>query len=118
MSTTDSSPCRYVASSGGRIAQARASAADCAVAGEFSDVPAQTNAETQAHAGARLGLLASIVIAFLAASSAPTPLYQHYDLVFHGTALTSTVAFAFYALAVLVGLLSLGEVARTSVGGR
>ena len=34
----------------------------------------------------RLVLLASIVVSFLAASIAPTPLYQHYNLVWHGTA--------------------------------
>jgi predicted MFS family arabinose efflux permease len=56
-------------------------------------------------------LLGSIVVAFLAASSAPSPLYQHYDEVWHGTALTTTVAFGIYALAVLAGLLSLGQLA-------
>ncbi len=59
-----------------------------------------------------LALLASIVVSFLAASAAPTPLYQHYDEVWHGTALTTTVAFGIYALAVLVGLLVLGEVSN------
>ena len=66
---------------------------------------------------ARLALLASIAISFLAASAAPTPLYQHYDLVWHGTALTTTEAFGVYALAVLGGLLVLGE-AATHLGRR
>ena len=66
---------------------------------------------------ARLVLLISIVISFLAASAAPTPLYQHYDLVWHGTALTTTEAFAVYAFAVLVGLLLLGE-ASNHIGRR
>ncbi|WP_017936098.1 MFS transporter [Nocardioides sp. Iso805N] len=61
---------------------------------------------------ARLALLASIVISFLAASAAPTPLYQHYDLVWHGTALTTTEAFGVYAFAVLAGLLILGELSN------
>jgi MFS family permease len=66
---------------------------------------------------ARLALLASIAVSFLAASAAPTPLYQHYDLVWHGTALTTTEAFAVYAFAVLGGLLVLGE-ASNHVGRR
>jgi MFS family permease len=57
-------------------------------------------------------LLVSIVITFLAASSAPTPLYQHYDQVWHGSALTTTAAFGVYALAVLIGLLTLGELSN------
>jgi predicted MFS family arabinose efflux permease len=59
---------------------------------------------------ARLLLVASIVISFLAASAAPTPLYQYYDMAWHGTALTTTEAFGVYAIAVLAGLLVLGEV--------
>jgi predicted MFS family arabinose efflux permease len=65
----------------------------------------------------RLALLVSIVVSFLAASAAPTPLYQHYDLVWHGTALTTTEAFAVYAFAVLLGLLVLGE-ASNHIGRR
>lgn len=65
----------------------------------------------------RLALLASIAISFLAASAAPTPLYQHYDLAWHGTALTTTEAFGVYAIAVLGGLLVLGS-AATHVGRR
>lgn len=60
----------------------------------------------------RLALLASIVISFLAASAAPTPLYQHYSEVWHGTALTTTEAFGAYAGSVLVGLLLLGEISN------
>lgn len=65
-------------------------------------------APTTAGYRLRLALLSSIAISFLAASAAPTPLYQHYDLVWHGTALTTTEAFGAYAVAVLVGLLVLG----------
>lgn len=60
----------------------------------------------------RLALLASIVISFLAASAAPTPLYEHYSAVWHGTALTTTEAFGVYAGSVLVGLLLLGELSN------
>lgn len=65
----------------------------------------------------RLVLLASIVISFLAASAAPTPLYQRYDQIWHGTALTTTEAFGVYAVAVLVGLLIL-DGAATHLGRR
>ncbi|CAO5237673.1 MFS transporter [Frankia sp. AgKG'84/4] len=60
----------------------------------------------------RLALYGSVVVSFLAASAAPTPLYQHYNTVWHGTALTTTTAFASYAGAVLVGLLMLGELSN------
>lgn len=59
----------------------------------------------------RLALLISIVVSFLAASAAPTPLYQHYDAAWRGSALTTTEAFGVYAIAVLAGLLVLGELA-------
>lgn len=65
----------------------------------------------------RLALVASIVVSFLAASAAPTPLYQHYNAVWHGSAFTTTTAFAVYAIAVLVGLLTLGEMS-THIGRR
>ena len=57
----------------------------------------------------RLVLFASIAVALLAASSAPSPLYERYNQLWHGSPLTSTVAFGIYALAVLAGLLSLGR---------
>lgn len=57
-------------------------------------------------------LLMSITISFLAGSVAPTPLYQRYSLEWHGTALTTTEAFGVYALAVLGGLLVLGELSN------
>lgn len=59
-----------------------------------------------------LALLVSMTVSFLAASAAPTPLYQHYSLEWHGTALTTTEAFGIYALAVLAGLLVLGELSN------
>jgi MFS family permease len=74
---------------------------------------------TRASGGSivRLTLLASIAISFLAASAAPTPLYQRYDEIWHGTALTTTEAFGVYAAAVLGGLLVLGG-AATHIGRR
>ncbi|MEE6261787.1 MFS transporter [Plantactinospora sonchi] len=54
-------------------------------------------------------LLASILVSFLAASSAPTPLYGIYQARWHFSPITTTVVFASYAVAVLVALLTVGK---------
>ena len=54
-------------------------------------------------------LLASIVVSFLAGSSAPTPLYAVYQAQWHFSAITTTVVFGIYALAVLAALLVVGS---------
>ena len=54
-------------------------------------------------------LLASIVIFFLAGSSAPTPLYAIYQAAWGFSSLTTTVVFGVYALAVLAALLTVGS---------
>jgi MFS family permease len=54
-------------------------------------------------------LLASIVVSFLAASSAPTPLYAIYQAEWGLTPVTTTIVFGIYALAVLTDLLTLGR---------
>jgi MFS family permease len=54
-------------------------------------------------------LLASIVIVFLAGSSAPTPLYAVYQGEWHFSPITTTVVFGIYALAVLSALLIFGK---------
>ena len=56
-----------------------------------------------------LVLLSSIVISFLAASSAPTPLYATYAAKWHFSPITTTVVFGVYAIAVLLCLLVLGR---------
>lgn len=56
-----------------------------------------------------LYLLASIVVSFLAGSSAPTPLYSVYQSEWGFSAITTTVVFGIYALAVLVSLLITGR---------
>ncbi len=58
---------------------------------------------------AAFSLQASIVISFLAASSAPTPLYGHYQAAWHFSPITTTVIFGIYALAVLAALLVAGS---------
>ncbi|MBB2903612.1 MFS family permease [Kineococcus radiotolerans] len=55
-------------------------------------------------------LPASITITVLASSSAPTPLYTTYEREWAFSALTTTVVFGVYALAVLSALLVLGRV--------
>jgi predicted MFS family arabinose efflux permease len=53
--------------------------------------------------------LASITVVFLAASSAPTPLYATYQKAWGFSALTTTVVFGVYALAFLSALLIVGR---------
>lgn len=74
---------------------------------------------SSAHAGPRrpllgpvtsVGLLASIIVSLLAASSAPTPLYAIYQQRWGFSPITVTVVFGVYALAVLVSLLVLGKI--------
>ncbi|MET7682585.1 MFS transporter [Streptomyces sp. NPDC005423] len=54
-------------------------------------------------------VLASVVVSFLAASSAPTPLYATYQAEWGFSPLTTTTVFGIYAIAVLSGLLVLGK---------
>jgi predicted MFS family arabinose efflux permease len=54
-------------------------------------------------------LLASIVVFFLAGSSAPTPLYSVYQSEWGFSPITTTIVFGIYALAVLVSLLITGR---------
>jgi MFS family permease len=57
----------------------------------------------------RLFFLASITVSFLAASSAPTPLYATYQAAWGFSALTTTVIFGVYAIAFLAALLTAGR---------
>jgi MFS family permease len=54
-------------------------------------------------------LLASVIVSFLAGSSAPTPLYAVYALRWGFSPITTTVIFGVYALAVLAALLTAGR---------
>ncbi|HWF56631.1 MAG TPA: MFS transporter [Solirubrobacteraceae bacterium] len=58
---------------------------------------------------AAFGLLASILLILLASSSAPTPLYATYQARWGFSAITITVIFGVYAVAVLVSLLVFGS---------
>jgi MFS family permease len=60
-------------------------------------------------AGVAFYLQASIVVSFLAASSAPTPLYAVYQSEWGFSPITTTVVFGVYALAVLAALLTAGS---------
>ncbi len=57
----------------------------------------------------RFALLASVTVAFLAAASAPTPLYPRYQAEWALSSLDVTVIFGVYALAVLASLLVFGR---------
>ena len=54
-------------------------------------------------------VLASLIVALLASSAAPTPLYAIYQAQWHFTPITTTIVFGVYAMAVLVSLLTLGR---------
>ena len=54
-------------------------------------------------------LQVSMLVTFLAASSAPTPLYSVYQAEWGFSPITVTVVFGVYAIAVLVGLLTVGS---------
>src|SRR5580658_7512157 len=54
-------------------------------------------------------VLASLIVALLASSAAPTPLYAIYQARWHFTPITTTVVFGVYAVAVLAALLTLGK---------
>ena len=54
-------------------------------------------------------LLASVIVSFLAGSSAPTPLYAVYASRWGFSPITTTVIFGVYALAVLAALLTVGR---------
>jgi len=53
--------------------------------------------------------LASLIVALLASSATPTPLYAIYQAKWHFTPITTTVVFGVFAVAVLVSLLTLGK---------
>jgi MFS family permease len=54
-------------------------------------------------------LLVSIMVFFLAGSSAPTPLYAVYQAAWGFSPITTTIVFGVYALAVLAALLTVGS---------
>jgi MFS family permease len=54
-------------------------------------------------------LLASIIVSFVAASTAPSPLYGIYQARWHFSPITTTLVFAVYAAAVLASLLTVGK---------
>jgi MFS family permease len=54
-------------------------------------------------------VLASLIVALLASSAAPTPLYAIYQAKWHFTPITTTVVFGVYAMAVLISLLTVGK---------
>jgi predicted MFS family arabinose efflux permease len=70
----------------------------------------ETKAETNTGGPVlRLVGLASITVSFLAASSAPTPLYATYQRAWGFSALTTTTVFGVYAVALLATLLTVGR---------
>ncbi|HWK93440.1 MAG TPA: MFS transporter [Luteimicrobium sp.] len=80
------------------------------------DVAAETRGPAVASRGARrlpdavaFALLLSVIVFFLASSSAPTPLYATYQAEWGFSPITTTAVFAVYAVAVLAALLVAGR---------
>ena len=67
------------------------------------------DADSPRRRGLLLLFLGSIIVSFLAASAAPTPLYAVYAAHWGFSPLTTTVVFGVYALAVLATLLTFGK---------
>ena len=102
----------------GRVAKAQTLQARRPAGGIAAALPADPFAHRswlRGLGGHRLGgrpavfVLASLIVALLASSAAPTPLYAIYQARWHFTPITTTVVFGVYALAVLAGLLTLGR---------
>lgn len=81
---------------------------------DIQDRPAEPLGIASAPRGLRLpstvafALLVSIVVSFLAGSSAPTPLYRTYQSEWGFSPMAITVVFGIYAVAVLMALLTAG----------
>jgi hypothetical protein len=81
-----------------------------------SDVPTATHLQTAAATAppsrrpAHFWLVAAVLLLFMAAGSAPSPLYVVYQSEWHFAALTLTAVFAVYAVALLLALLTIGSV--------
>lgn len=77
----------------------------------MSTVPPRSLAQGSARVARAVSfsLNASVLIGLLAASSAPTPLYPRYQVTWDLSALTVTVVFSAYALALLTALLVTGS---------
>jgi MFS family permease len=75
-----------------------------------TDSPTAGRAASRARLGSTgsVILLASILIAFMAASSAPTPLYSIYREAWGFSPITLTVVFGIYAFSLLFSLLTVG----------
>lgn len=81
-------------------------ASHCVRADTSLDAPAPCHDRADVPVGAgTLVLASSLVVLFLAGANAPSPLYQRYEAAWHASALIGTIAFATYAVAVIVGLL-------------
>ena len=81
----------------------RAAAPDPSPSGTLTPTPARGLGPTGS-----VVLLASILIAFMAASSAPTPLYSIYREAWGFSPITLTVVFGIYAFSLLFSLLTVG----------
>lgn len=75
----------------------------------MSAIPDDSRLRFRLPASVAFYLQASIVVFFLAGSSAPTPLYAIYQSEWGFSPITTTVVFGIYAVAVLIALLTVGS---------
>src|ERR1700753_3311874 len=86
-----------------------AQAAPTLPADPFVQLPLRTRDRYRLRGRPAVFVLASLIVALLASSAAPTPLYAIYQARWHFTPITTTVVFGVYAVAVLLSLLVFGK---------
>jgi MFS family permease len=100
------------------LIKTRARLTPCGNPGDALDLPEDPLSRRAARRAGRAGglsgtpalvLLASLIVSLLAASAAPSPLYDIYQRQWGFSPITTTVVFGVYALAVLASLLVFGR---------
>jgi len=87
----------------------RSGISEAAPAPDLAEQVASTRSRHRLSGRPAVFVLASLIVALLASSAAPTPLYAIYQARWHFTPITTTVVFGVYAIAVLASLLTFGK---------
>jgi MFS family permease len=82
---------------------------EATVDGRSNAIPLSATGRFHWSKNVSLGLSSAVIVMFLAASAAPTPLYATYAAAWHFTPITVTMIFGIYAIAVLASLLTVGS---------
>ncbi len=78
--------------------------------GAASETAVSSGTSRAARGSLQFWLVATVLLLFMAAGSAPSPLYVVYQAEWHFAATTLTAVFAVYALALLIALLTIGSI--------